>query len=128
MPGPGSVGGERKACIESSDLHETAPLKLNSGLDRARKSISSSFLSLLLPFTHSAKFRNLKSLLPERESERVREKNDILKPYAYLKKKKVAKHKIAHPICDFFFSDACFTIPSLLRGVGAGGVVHIATQ
>lgn len=80
MPGPGSAG----AAPQSSDLHEAASseVKQPSGQSQKKQHLRSRLLllffssssldslTLLLPFTHSAKFRNLKSRLPARERER----------------------------------------------------------
>lgn len=73
-------------------------------------------LSLLLAFTHSAKFRNLESSLPEKKEKE--EENDILKPYAYLKEKWWSTK--LHILFAISFSDVC--LESLLWSE------HIATE
>lgn len=125
MPGPGSA----RAAPQSSDLHEAASseVKQPSGQSQKKQHLRSrlllffpsSFLllslTLLLSFTHSAKFKNLKSLLPATEREggrrraRLKKKNDILKPYAYLTKKVGGETQNLHILLATSFVNACLT-------------------
>lgn len=130
MPGPGSGG----AAPQSSDLHEAASseVKQPSGQSQKKQRLRSRLLSFFVfIFFFSALLANTPSLFRTlrqvqkseiatashreggRKEERATEKNknDILKPYAYLTKKGGGETQNLHISLATSFADACFTIP-----------------